>query len=200
MTEHLDEDLRGIDWFEHDLSGRQFVRCDLSRAVLEEVTASGCVFEECDLTEVRFNGSTWTDSAFLRCRLRGVSFSGATLRGCKLTGSRFEETCVLRPMTVEGGDWTYVSLRYQDVHKLDLTGVRLRDADLTGADLHEAVLRDADLGNATFHDTRLYGADLRGARLLGVDLRTVELDHVKLDLSQAVQLAMTHGADVDWTP
>jgi uncharacterized protein YjbI with pentapeptide repeats len=36
------------------------------------------------------------------------------LRGCKLTGSTFVRRR-LRPLTVEGGDWSWVSLRSADL-------------------------------------------------------------------------------------
>lgn len=55
-----------------------------------------------------------------------------------------------------------------------LAGVRLREADLSGA-------------------------DLRGAALEGVDLRGVDLTGVRLDVAQAVALAIQYGAEVDWT-
>lgn len=198
LREEVGADLRYVDWYGQQLTQRRFVDCDLTRATLEEVAGTGCVFEECDLTEARLNGSTWTDSAFLRCRFRGTSLFGANLRACKLTGSSFEETAVLRPLVVDGGDWSFVSLRYQDLRRLDLTGLRLRDADLTGANLGGTVLAHVDLANATFHDTKLRGADLRGAQLPGVDLSRLDLADVKLDVTHAVQLAMAYGADVDW--
>ena len=51
-------------------------------------------------------------------------------------------------MTVEAGDWSFVSLVGADLGGLDLTGVRLIEADLSGADLTETVLRRADLSRA----------------------------------------------------
>ena len=107
--------------------------------------------------------------------LRRCSFFDATLTGCKLTGSQFLN-CGLRPLTIDGGDWGFVSLRGQNLTAAKLGGLRLREADLTGADL-----------------TR---ADLRGADLDGVALRDVRLDATKIDMAQAVQFATAHGAKV----
>ena len=50
------------------------------------------------------------DCAFLGCSLEGARLFGSTLRGCKLTGSTFLRS-QLRPLTVQGGDWSYVALR-----------------------------------------------------------------------------------------
>ncbi len=132
------------------------------------------------------------DTAFLHCRFRKASLFGATLRGCKLTGSVFESS-ILRPLTVEGGDWSYVSLRGRSLAGMRLADVRLREADLSGADLSGADLSGADLTGVD-----LTGADLRGAVLEGVDLRGIDLTGVRLDVAQAVRLAVQYGAEVDW--
>ncbi len=47
-------------------------------------------------------------------------------------------------------------------------------------------------------DEDLTGADLRGAVLEGVDLRGIDLTGVRLDVGQAVRLAVQYGAEVDW--
>lgn len=197
MDERTDENLARVDWGGEELRGGRFVRCTFFDATLEELTTSGCVFEDCDLSGVSLNASVHEDSAFLRCRFRKASLFGATLRGCKLTGSVFESS-VLRPLTVEGGDWSYVSLRGQSLAGVGLAGVRLREADLSDADLTGADLTGADLGHVRLHGVRLRGADLRGAALEGVDLRGIDLTGVRLDVTQAVRLAVSYGAEVDW--
>lgn len=198
MDEHADEDLARVDWYGEELRGARFLRCRFYDAMLDELTTYGCVFEDCDLSGVSLNASAHEDTAFLRCRFRRASLFGATLRRCKLTGSVFE-SAVLRPLTVEGGDWSYVSLRGQSLAGVRLAGVRLREADLSGADLTGADLAGADLRHVRLHEVRLQGADLRGASLEGVDLRGLDLAGVRLDLAQAVTLAGQYGAEVDWT-
>lgn len=196
MGEHADEDLSGVDWYGDELRGRRFLRCSFVDAALDELTTYGCVFEDCDLSGVSLTASVHEDTAFLRCRFRKASLFGATLRRCKLTGSVFE-SAVLRPLTVDGGDWSYVSLRGQSLAGLRLAGVRLREADLTDADISGTDLSGADLAHARVHGLHLAGSDLRGADLDGVDLRGLDLRGVHLDLAQAVMLATQSGAEVD---
>ena len=197
MANRADEDLSRVDWYGEELGGVRFLRCTFFDATLDELATRGCVFEDCDLSGASLTASVHEDTAFLRCRFRKASLFGATLRRCKLTGSVFE-SAVLRPLTVEGGDWSYVALRGQSLAGVGLAGVRLREADLTGADLTGADLTRADLAHARLDGVRLRGADLRGADLDGVDLRGLDLSEVRLDLAQAVRLATQYGAEVDW--
>jgi uncharacterized protein YjbI with pentapeptide repeats len=135
-------------------------------------------------------------SAFLRCRFRRANLFDATFAGCKLTGSVFEE-CDLRPLHVEGGDWSYVRLRGAELRGVSFRGVRLAEADLTDADLTDVDLRDADLSYATLRGAVLDGADLRGAVVTGVDLSALRLAGATIDVAQAVQVARGLGAVVE---
>ena len=92
-----------------------------------------------------------------------------------------------------------MSLRGHDLGGLDLRGVLLREADLSGANLAEVDLRGADLDRARVHNTTLAGADLRDASLDGVDLAAAVVRGARLDLSGAVQLARSLGAEVEYT-
>jgi uncharacterized protein YjbI with pentapeptide repeats len=125
-----------------------------------------------------------------------VRLFGATLRGCKLTGSTFVRA-QLRPLTVEGGDLSYVSLRRADLRGIALPGVVLAEADLTDADLSGCDLSGADLSRARLRGVRLRGADLRGARLDGCEVDGVDWQDVRIDLAQAVLLAQARGAVID---
>ena len=135
-------------------------------------------------------------TAFLRCRFRRASLMLAEFHGCKMTGSVFE-SAELRPLVVDGGDWSYVRLRQADLRGVSFRGVRLAEADLTDADLTEADLREADLSYATLRGATLTGADLRGANVAGVDLAALRLSGVTLDVAQAVQVARGLGAVVE---
>jgi uncharacterized protein YjbI with pentapeptide repeats len=199
-AEHTDSDLRGVDWARRELRGERFLRCTFYDADLSEATLDGCVFVECDLSGVAFNASAHQATAFVGCRFRRTSFFDATLTGCKLSGSVFEEGCTLRPLTVDGGDWSFVSLRRQDLSGLDLTGLRLAEADLTGADLRATVLAKCDLSRAVLREARLAGADLRGADLTAVDLRVLDLTGTRIDVRHAVALAAAYGAEVSVEP
>ena len=149
-----------------------------------------------DFSRARLNASVHEGSAFLRCTFRRASLMLAEFRGCKMTGSVFE-SAVLRPLTVEGGDWSYVRLRGADLRGVSFRGVRLAEADLSEADLSGCDFRDADLSHATLRNAVLSGADLRGARVVGVDLAALRLGGAVLDVAQAVQVARGLGAVVE---
>ncbi|MGH8837195.1 MAG: pentapeptide repeat-containing protein [Actinomycetes bacterium] len=194
---HREGDYRGVDWSGRHLAGHRFERCAFGDADLLELVTEQVVFEECDFSGVRLNASDHVSTAFLHCRFLRTSLFAARLAGCKLVGSVFEGPCVLKPLRVEGGDWSYVSLRGQDLSGLDLTGVRLHGADLSMADLRGTGLRRCDLGYARFDEAVTAGLDLREADVEAVDLRNLDLAGVRLDLAQAVQLVGSYGAIVD---
>lgn len=135
-------------------------------------------------------------SAFLRCTFRRANLFDATFVGCKMTGSEFVE-CDLRPLHVEGGDWSYVRLRHADLRGVSFRGVKLAEADLTAADLTACDLREADLSYVTLREAKLDGADLRGATVTGVDLSSLDLRGAVIDVAQAVQVARGLGAVVE---
>ncbi len=169
---------------------------DYVEADLIEWETEGETFEEADFSRARLNASRHTRTAFLRCTFRRSNLFDATFTQCKLTGSVFE-SAELRPLHVDGGDWSYVRLRGADLRGVSLRGVRLVEADLTDADLSGCDLRECDLSYATLRGATLAGADLRGARLDGVDVARLNLDGVVLDVAQAIQVAQGLGARVE---
>jgi fluoroquinolone resistance protein len=154
------------------------------------------VFEDVDFSGARLNASVHTGTAFLRCTFRRSNLFDAAFVGCKLSGSVFEQA-ELRPLRVEGGDWSYVRLRGADLRGVSFHGLRLAEADLTDADLTDCDLRAADLSYATLRGATLSGTDLRGAVVHGVDLARLDLRGARLDVAQAVQVAAGLGAVVE---
>jgi len=191
-----DEDFAGVDWYGLELGDGRYRRCRFFDADLTEVRTQNAVFEECDFSGARLNASRHRTSAFLRCTFSRASLFDATLDGCKMTGSEFAATR-LRPLTVRGGDWSYVALPGADLAGLDLSGVNLAYADLYNADLRKTVLRDANLDHARLELAELRGADLRGADLNAVPTQTLDLRDVKVTMIQAIVLAQHRGALVD---
>ncbi|TAL26110.1 MAG: pentapeptide repeat-containing protein [Frankiales bacterium] len=185
-----------LDFSRDELVGRTFAGESLVGADFSEATLTRVVFDSCDLSGAELTSATLDTCAFLGCRMERVRLFGSTLRGCKLTGSTFVRAA-LRPLTVDGGDWSYVSLRAADLRSVALAGVGLAEADLTDADLSGCDLTGADLSRARLRGVRLRGADLRGARLDGCDVDGVDWAEVRIDVSQAVLLARAHGAVVD---
>ena len=168
----------------------------MRRADLSEQEFRGEVLEQVDLTGADLSSATFTDCAFLSCRFERVRLAFSTWSGCKLTGSTFLR-CDLRPLTVQGGDWSYVSLRQADLRRVSLAGLKLAEADLSDADLSECDLRGSDLPHARLRGVKLRGADLRGAVLDACEVDLVDWTGVRIDLAQAVLLARARGAVVE---
>jgi len=176
--------------------GRAISSTDFVEADLIEWETAGETFEEADFSNARLNASLHTRTAFLRCVFRRTNLFDATFVQCKMTGSVFE-SAELRPLTVDGGDWSYVRLRGADLRGVSFRGVRLSEADLTDADLTDCDLRESDLSYATLRGATLTGADLRGANVTGVDLSELRLAGAVLDVAQAMQVARGLGAVVE---
>jgi len=185
-------DLRGLDWYGEDLSGREHTGDAFWDGDLSEVTGTASTFTDCTFGGVRFNAARLTGSAFRSCTFTRCSFFAAELEECSFVGSRFTD-CTLRPLTVRGGDWSFVSLVGQDLRGTTFDGVRLREVDLTRADLSTAAVTGADLSGAELTDSTWTGADLRGSDLSAFDVREVALAGVLIRAEQAVTLAQALG-------
>ncbi len=194
--ELADADLARVDWWGAELEGVTFTRCRFADADLTELVTRRCVFDSCVLTGVRLSGSRHRGTAFLSCRFDRARLMDVVWDGCKLTGSHFPGA-TLRPLTSTDSDWSWTSLRGVDLSGSDLSGQRFREADLTDADLRECDLTGADLDRARVRGTRLRGSDLRGAATEAWPWREVDLTGVRIDLTQAVQVAAGHGALID---
>jgi fluoroquinolone resistance protein len=155
------------------------------------------VFEEVDFSGSDLSSAVIERCSFLRCTFTKARLFGVTFRDCRLAGTQFQK-CLVRPMTVEGGDWSYVALRGADLRGVSFAGVRMREADLDGADLSGCDLTRADLSHARVRTANLAGADLRDVELEGVDLSTAgSLEGARIDLLGAGQFARSHGLRVD---
>ena len=190
------EDLTRADFSRESLQGRQFVDARLVGADFSEAELEGVVFERCDLSGAELTSAVFDRCAFLGCTFEGARLFGSSLTGCKLTGSTFLRT-QLRPLVVDGGDWSYVSLRGADLRGVALRGLRLVEADLSAADLSGCDLSGSELSRAQLRGVRLSGADLRGAVLDGCDVDGVDWSGVRIDLAQAILLARARGAVVE---
>lgn len=188
-------DLARVDWELDELRGRRFAQCRFDDAQLLELRTTDCEFVECDFSGAVLGSSVHERTAFLRCRFRRTQLFDASFLGCKLTGSHFAG-CALRPLTVDGGDWSYVGMRGAELAGVDFAGVRLREADFTDADLSRTSFAGADLSHARLSGARLDKADLRGATTDAIDWTALSLHGVRLDVAQAIALAVAHGATV----
>ncbi len=111
----------------------------------------------------------------------GSAFDGANLSG----------------IVVQGGDWSFVNLRFQDLDGLDLREVRFKGADFAGASMKKCDLRDSVLDGASVTNLKLQKSDFRGASLNEVDLRTADLKGARFDIPQAIHFAQCFGIIVE---
>jgi fluoroquinolone resistance protein len=137
----------GEDWYGEELVDRGYLRCRFVDVDLTEAVVRGSQFEECQFLNVRFNASRHADAAYLRCAFRHCNLFEAAFDGCKLVGSSFHE-CDLRPLTVTGGDWSFVNLAGADLRGSDLTSLDPRTCEIAGAviDGDQAVVLALALG------------------------------------------------------
>jgi uncharacterized protein YjbI with pentapeptide repeats len=183
------------DWYGEEFTERAYLRCTFSDVDLTEAATSGTVFRECDFRNVRFNASRHTDSAFERCTFARCNLFEAEFTGCKMIGSTFHESA-LRPLTVTGGDWSFVALPGADLRGVTVRGVRMREIDLTKANCEGAVFADVDLSGAALHSVNFTRCDLRGSDLTALDPRTAELAGALIAPEQAVVLAQALGLEI----
>ncbi|MGN6333098.1 MAG: pentapeptide repeat-containing protein [Motilibacteraceae bacterium] len=197
MTVVTGERFSGQDWYGRELDGEAWVECELLDVDLTEVVTRTARFEQCTFAGCKLNASVHEGSSFAGSTFRSVSFFDARFTRCKLLGARFLGTCTFRPFHAEGGDWSFVELRGQDLSGARLHGVKLVEADLSGANLAGADLTGCDLSRASLHQADLRGADLRGCILDGVALAQHDLTGTHLDVDGAAALARSLGAVVE---
>jgi fluoroquinolone resistance protein len=190
-----DATLRDLDWYGEDLADRRYTRCQFHGVDLTEAASHGAVFTECTFGNVLFNASRHTDSAFIRCTFRRCNLFEAEFTGCKLIGSGFHDS-TLRPITVTGGDWSFVALTGADLRGARIREVRMREVDLGGANLQDSLLAGVDLSGAVLRGALLGRCDLRGSDLHAVEPGTLELAGAIIDVAQAVVIASALGLEV----
>jgi uncharacterized protein YjbI with pentapeptide repeats len=191
-----DQTIEDEDWYGGELVERAYTGCTLRRVDLTEAVFRGGVFTECAFDNVRFNASRHVDTAYLRCTFRRCRFFEAEFTGCKLVGSVFTDCGSLRPLRIEGGDWSFVGLREADLRGISVRGVRMREVDLTGADCAGAVLADVDLSGAQLRGARFDRCDLRGSDLTALDPRSASLLEAVITADQAVVVAQALGLEI----
>ncbi len=186
---------RGEDWYGEDLGDRRYIGCEFVDIDLTEATSAGATFTDCVLTHVKLNASRHTASAFVGCTFTRCNLFEARLVGCKLMGSAFRD-CDLRPLTVDGGDWSFVTLTGADLRGVSFQRVRMREADLSRADCEGGTLTDVDLSGGILKGVRFTRCDLRGSDLTALDPRDAALDGAVITPQQAVVVAQTLGFEL----
>jgi fluoroquinolone resistance protein len=160
------------------------------------VRTDGVVFDRCEFLGCAFNASTHETSRFDNCVFRDSSLFGATLRHCKMTGSQFRNTA-MRPLTIDGGVWSWVNLFGADLRGINFDGLNLEETDFGEARLEKATFRNATLTNATLRGATIDGATFTGADLGGVQLGGLAWRKTRIDGQLAMQIAESLGAIIE---
>ena len=108
------ETFSGKDWALAEVGRVHYEDCAFHDVDWSEARLTACTFTHCRFGNVRFNAALVERTAFLQSVMQRCSFFDATLTDCKLTGTQFVD-CGLRPLTIDGGDWAFVSLRGQNL-------------------------------------------------------------------------------------
>ena len=138
-------------------------------------SSTAVTFTECTFDGAELTNSLHRRSAFLNCSFVRVGLRGVTWDGCKMTGSTFWE-CRTQPMSINGGDWSYVSLGKANLRGLDhdRCPVGLKPISPAPTSPVPGSAMPTCAGRAPAASV-LAQADLRGARLDGFDPRTADL-------------------------
>jgi len=206
------------------LSGADFCRVNLSRALLRKATFSGTNLHHAKLRACRaeradFSGAKLRFALLERLKAGRASFVGTDLsyvqaRRLEAPSAHFDGA-VFNAAFLVGAELTGASLRGARFIGADLSRARLRNCDLDGADFTDALLcrvklDRCNLAVATFDRANFSGAGLRHCNLAGMRLAEAEFSSADLqgaDLTDAVMpgtnfekahLSGVRAANVDW--
>lgn len=135
--EYVEIDFQDILIKEEELKNCTFIKCRFRGIDASEISTENCNFIECD-----FTGALLTLLSIKELHLQ-IVFVGANLfvskfEECKMTGSDFEEAN-LDGITIISGDWSYTNLRFANLSKQMLKGIRLVEADLYECNLEKQI-------------------------------------------------------------
>ena len=191
-------ELRGIRLGDNDLRGWNFVEKDLTDADLAGADLTGAIFTEnsftnTNLTGANLAGANLTDIVFYRAMLTDADLTGATIAGAgfvsslqpygSITRAQFESTS-----SYVTGELSGVKLPISDLSGWDFSGKNLSEASFEYTTLTGADFSGANLTNSNFSDAIITGANFNSAigftrkqleeadvNMVGIDLRGTDL-------------------------
>lgn len=200
-------------------SGPEALSCDGEAEAMAFVgtdftatTAEHLFVRECMLGGCRFAGCSVRNSHFVDVLFRGCDFAAADLRGCSWQRVAFVD-CRLSGADLSGAAMRDVVFERPKAEGMSLFGSRLRGVRFEQGALREAAFDECrverlefercDLTRAAFFGTRLRGVSLAGSEIGGLRVTTIvspELQGVRIDRTQALDLAALLGAEVEEVP
>ena len=174
----------------------RYDHCVFRNITMQETEMAHCEFIACEFISCKWNGAAFLHCSFTNCRIRFVNLFCTTFRQCKMMGTSFEEIPSQAGMVIEGGNWSYSSLRMFSFVKSVMTDINFEGADLVECDFKNAVLHGCDFKNALLSNADFAQADIRECNLDGVDVLGMKWKKTKIDLIQAATIARALGAEV----
>ncbi|WP_158298382.1 pentapeptide repeat-containing protein [Halorubrum sp. SD626R] len=160
-----DQDLRGADFSNINLSGAEFSDSSLSSANFKNAKLSNVGFSRAELDGADFSGAELNNVGFSCAELDGADFSGAELDNVGFSCAE-----------LDSADFFHVN-----VDGAVFSDCNLNSADFGGSELINADFLGADLSAANFQDTRFENVDFRDVHAFNVDLSHVDLTDVNLN-------------------
>jgi uncharacterized protein YjbI with pentapeptide repeats len=143
---------------------QNFVKADLTGAIVPQSTFLGADFTGANLTLASFRDADLSGANFSKTNLSQAAFYGAKLLGTNLVGANFRNAKLvyakLKGSLLRDTNLTNADLKFADFQQVDLTRANLTGADLTSADFSYTNLRKAILVGAKMDGTILTGATM----------------------------------------
>ena len=139
--------LRNFDLTKVNLSGRNFVKADLERAIIADAGLWATNFTEANLRHVDFRKSRFVGGKLIKAIARGADFSKATIT------KRSDP------------DYEYLP---------DFTGAALEGAKFLGTRLNGVVMTNANLSRSNFSKAIVLDCDFTGANLTDSNWKKVK--------------------------
>jgi uncharacterized protein YjbI with pentapeptide repeats len=174
-----------------DLNNAGLRKANLADAVLANANLGAANLCGANLRGANLSGANLCEAVLIDASLIGANLRRTNLIRANMKGANLSEAAVsdakLRDAILVGA-----KLFQSDLHKLDLSGVKIGGADLQESDLRGTNLRGADLSKANLH-----GADLRGADFTGASLANSNLSAARLKVTTFADndLASVTGLD-----
>jgi uncharacterized protein YjbI with pentapeptide repeats len=143
---------------------QNFVKAELSGAIVPQSTFTGADFSSANLTLASFRDADLSGANFSKANLHQAAFYGAKLVGTNLVGANLSNAKMvyakLKGAWLRDANLANADLKFADFQQVDLTRANLTGADLTSADLSYTNLRKAILVGAKMDGTILTGATM----------------------------------------
>jgi uncharacterized protein YjbI with pentapeptide repeats len=149
-------------------------------------TFRGTCFQGAALERANFTEATLIHTNFLKARLtQALWYQAKSLHRARLDRTYLERPDIRRLVITRNGQG--YNFDTEDLRRLNLQGMNLRNASFVDANLYQADLQGADLTNAKLVRTQLDSANLQEARLTGACIKnwgitkTTQFAKVKCD-------------------